>query len=81
MTEVSEAGSSAPKNRYAEAKRHADWTIDQDWPSYSARGARSLEPSVRPSIQAAARPRLQGGSRGDAKARAVAVGHSQLRGA
>ena len=36
MTEVSEAGSSAPKNRYAEAKRHADWTIDQDWPSYSA---------------------------------------------
>ena len=36
MTEVFEAGSSVPKNRYAQAKRHADWTIDQDWPSYSA---------------------------------------------
>ena len=36
MSEVFEAGSSVPKNRYAQAKRHADWTIDQDWPSYSA---------------------------------------------
>ena len=36
MTEVSEAGSSVPKNRYAQAKRHADWTIDQDWSTYSA---------------------------------------------
>jgi phenylalanine-4-hydroxylase len=36
MTEVFEAGSSVPKNRYAQAKCHADWTIDQDWPSYSA---------------------------------------------
>lgn len=25
-----------PKNRYADAQRRADWTIDQDWPSYSA---------------------------------------------
>jgi phenylalanine-4-hydroxylase len=25
-----------PKNRYAEARKHADWTIDQEWPSYSA---------------------------------------------
>lgn len=24
------------KNRYADAPRSADWTIDQDWPSYSA---------------------------------------------
>ena len=24
------------KNRYAAAERNADWTIDQDWPSYSA---------------------------------------------
>ncbi len=36
MIEASiEAGSSQPKNRYAHAPRHADWTIDQDWPSYS----------------------------------------------
>ena len=26
----------APKNRYANAKRNADWTIDQDWQSYTA---------------------------------------------
>lgn len=26
----------APKNRYANAKRSADWTIDQDWQSYTA---------------------------------------------
>ncbi len=26
----------APKNRYASAARGADWTIDQNWPSYSA---------------------------------------------
>jgi phenylalanine-4-hydroxylase len=25
-----------PRNRYAGARRNADWTIDQDWPSYSA---------------------------------------------
>jgi phenylalanine-4-hydroxylase len=24
-----------PKNRYADAPRRADWTIDQNWPSYS----------------------------------------------
>ncbi|MBI1868141.1 MAG: phenylalanine 4-monooxygenase [Methylocystis sp.] len=24
-----------PKNRYADAPRNADWTIDQNWPSYS----------------------------------------------
>jgi phenylalanine-4-hydroxylase len=30
-----EAGSSQPKNRYADAPRHGDWTIDQDWSSYS----------------------------------------------
>ena len=36
MTEVFEAGSSVPKNRYAQAPRHADWTIDQNWPSYTA---------------------------------------------
>jgi phenylalanine-4-hydroxylase len=24
------------RNRYAAARRYADWTIDQDWPSYSA---------------------------------------------
>jgi phenylalanine-4-hydroxylase len=27
--------SSPVKNRYATARRNADWTIDQDWPSYS----------------------------------------------
>lgn len=26
---------STPKNRYADAPRHPDWTIDQNWPSYS----------------------------------------------
>lgn len=26
----------SPRNRYADAPRNADWTIDQDWPSYSA---------------------------------------------
>lgn len=25
-----------PRNRYASAPRHSDWTIDQDWRSYSA---------------------------------------------
>ena len=36
MTEATiEANASVPKNRYARAPRHADWTIDQDWPSYS----------------------------------------------
>ncbi len=30
-----EANSLCPKNRYANAPRNADWTIDQNWPSYS----------------------------------------------
>jgi phenylalanine-4-hydroxylase len=25
-----------PRNRYANSRRNADWTIDQNWPSYSA---------------------------------------------
>lgn len=31
-----ETGPLVPKNRYADAPRNADWTIDQNWPSYSA---------------------------------------------
>ncbi len=31
-----ETTGSPPKNRYASAPRNADWTIDQNWPSYSA---------------------------------------------
>ena len=25
-----------PRNRYKDARRNPDWTIDQDWQSYSA---------------------------------------------
>lgn len=32
-----EAEPATIRNRYAGARRNADWTIDQDWPSYSAR--------------------------------------------
>ena len=31
-----EAEPQSLRNRYAGARRNADWTIDQDWPSYSA---------------------------------------------
>ena len=31
-----EAGGLAPKNRFADAPRSADWTIDQNWASYTA---------------------------------------------
>ena len=31
-----EAEPQNPRNRYANARRNADWTIDQDWPSTSA---------------------------------------------
>jgi phenylalanine-4-hydroxylase len=31
-----ETAASPPKNRYANAPRNADWTIDQNWPSYTA---------------------------------------------
>ena len=34
MTEASQE-----KNRYAHAPRKADWTIDQDWASYTTRRA------------------------------------------
>lgn len=33
---ISETGAFPPKNRYAGAPCNADWTIDQNWPSYSA---------------------------------------------
>lgn len=30
-----DAGTEPPRNRYANARRNADWTIDQNWSSYS----------------------------------------------
>ncbi|MEO0713085.1 MAG: phenylalanine 4-monooxygenase, partial [Pseudomonadota bacterium] len=35
MTPASQSADEHNKNRYANAKRAADWTIDQDWASYT----------------------------------------------
>ena len=48
-----------PRNRYADAPRNPDWTIDQNWRVLFPRGARPLEPPVRPSSEAVAEPRLR----------------------
>ena len=52
MTAVAEA----PKNRYAAAPRNSDYTIDQDWGSYTAEESPDLRRS-RPSVGSGPRSR------------------------
>ena len=51
-----------PKNRYASNPRNADWTIAQDWPSYTSEEHDRWNRLFAAPSGAASRARLRGGS-------------------